>query len=1010
MPFFFSLDPYRKLAYTHNIPPSFACLANKLMTTQNSKFRRLLADIVALIVVAQCGSVVTSIAAQPIDFARDIRPIISKCIACHGPAKQENGLRLDNAKDAAKLKAIIAGKPELSGVIKRVTSTDPDLRMPPVETGEPLTNTQIETLRSWISAGAEFSPHWAFQPISEVNPPKVSSSWMINEIDPFIFERLQNQQLTPSKLADKATLLRRASLDLIGLPPTVHELTIFLKDNRPDAYERQVRRLLSSPHYGERQARNWLDLARYADSNGYTIDGPRSIWPWRDWVINALNSDMPFDQFTTEQLAGDLIPNATSSQILATGFHRNTAYNEEGGTDPEQFRVERTIDRTNTTGTVWLGLTVGCAQCHDHKYDPIRQRDYYQLYAYFNQAEEPKISVNSDEVNARIKLLKSELANLQRKVPNAKAAEIPSNDFINQFRFASGNDFQVSPVMKASAKVATLKAQPDFSILASGPSTQAETYQIQIKSPLAKVTAIRLEALTDPTLPKTGPGRASNGNFILSRFSLTVNGISTPLSTADADIEQDKYPVKDAILGLPKRGWSINPGPSSNLNQPRTAIFRLAKPLSITPDSELLVELQFPDKPAGYHIGKFRLSVTDAANEFLDLPIEAQKIVTSTLAPLETSQKQAFMDLVQLKSKQVDPQAVALRDRIRKLEETTTSLAISEAEKLRTTRILQRGDFLQPGDTVFATTPQVFDSNTVPAPTSSQTRLELAEWLTNRNHPLTSRVAVNREWQKFFGTGLVETENDFGLQGSLPTHPELLDYLAKRFMNHGWSLKQLHYLITTSATYRQSSHHRNDITIKDPQNRLLGRQNRLRLDAETLRDNALTVSGKLSPVIGGPPVFPPQPAELFQFTQSQRSWVTSSGPDRYRRGLYTWIWRQSRHPLITTFDGADAQVACTKRNRSNTPIQALHLANDPVFVELSTKWASQLMADHSSSDDVQKLQYLYQAALNRMPLKIELDQLSNLLKSERLTGRSEIQSWTTIARVLMNTDEFITRE
>ena len=719
---------------------------------------------------------------------------------------------------------------------------------------------------------------------------------------------------------------------------------------------------------------------------------------------------MPFDQFTKEQLAGDLIPKATSSQILATGFHRNTAFNEEGGTDPEQFRVERTIDRTNTTGTVWLGLTVGCAQCHDHKYDPIRQRDYYQLYAYFNQSEEPKISVNSDEVNARIKLLKSELADLQSKVPNAKAAEIPSNDTINQFRFASGNYFQISPVVKASAEFATLKAQPDFSILASGPSTQAETYQIQIKSPIAKVTAIRLEALTDPSLPKTGPGRASNGNFILSRFSLSVNGIETPLITADADIEQDKYPVKDAILGLPKRGWSINPGPSSNLNQPRTAIFRLAKPLAVTPDTELTVTLKFPDKPAGYHLGKFRLSVTDAANEFLDLPIEAQKIATSTLAPLETSQKQAFMDLVQLKSKQVDPKAVALRDKIRKLEETTTSLAISETDKLRTTRILQRGDFLQPGDTVFAATPQVFQSNTIPDSTSSLTRLDLANWLTHRNHPLTSRVAVNREWQKFFGTGLVETENDFGLQGSLPTHPELLDYLAKRFMNDGWSLKKLHYLIVTSATYRQSSNHRNDITTKDPQNRLLGRQNRLRLDAETLRDNALKASGKLSPVIGGPPVFPPQPAELFQFTQSQRGWLTSTGPDRFRRGLYTWIWRQSRHPLITTFDGADAQVACTKRNRSNTPIQALHLANDPVFVELSKEWATQLVADHLSSDDVKRLQNLYQTALNRMPLNPELDQLSNLLKSERSKGRSEIQSWTTIARVLMNTDEFITRE
>ncbi|MEI7923920.1 MAG: PSD1 and planctomycete cytochrome C domain-containing protein [Planctomycetota bacterium] len=948
---------------------------------------------------------------QKTSFASDIRPILSKCITCHGPSKQENGLRLDNARDAAKLKAIVAGHASESGLIKRVTSADPDLRMPPVETGNPLTPKQVETLRNWIDSGAEYTPHWAFQPITNPQPPDIKTAWVKNSIDPFILSTLNRLSLTPSPEADKASLLRRVSLDLTGLPPTPAESIAFQNDRRPDAYEHQVQRLLASPHYGERQARHWLDLARYADSNGYTIDGPRSIWPWRDWVIKALNQDMPFDQFTLEQLAGDLIPNATQEQILATGFHRNTAFNEEGGTDPEQFRVERTIDRTNTTGTVWLGMTVGCAQCHDHKYDPIRQRDYYQLFAYFNNVDEPKISVNSPKVQAEVQQLKRQLADLETQNPLARSPALPTNDEINQFRFASRNAFQIAPISKAIALKASLEIQPDQSILASGTNAGGETYKIQFKSPFAKLSAIRLETLTDPSLPKTGPGRGSNGQFRLLKVRLSQNNQNLPLSSADADIEQTGFPVSETIQSTPMaKGWSTHSGTADGPNQPGTAIFRLSNEMAVSADSIFTLELQFPDKPAGAAIGKFRISVTDAGTLFLNLPIPAQAIITSTLAPLEPSQKQAFIDLVQLKSQKADPKAVRLRTLIRTLEETTTSLALSVPASPRTTRILQRGDFLQPGEPVNANTPQVFDHlKPIPEKTAPD-RVQLAKWLTRPDHPLTSRVAVNREWQKFFGSGLVETENDFGLQGSLPTHPELLDALASRFMADGWSLKRLHYLIVTSATYRQSSRHRPDLNAMDPQNRYFGRQNRLRLDAETIRDNALAVTGQFAKTIGGPPVFPPQPAELFQFTQSQRGWKTSTGPDRYRRGLYTWIWRQSRHPLLTTFDAADALTACTRRNRSNTPIQALHLANDPVFVELAESWARQVLALHPSASDTTRLQSLYQASFNRPPADPETARLLHLISSERSAGHSEQQSWTTIARVLMNTDEFITRE
>ena len=978
------------------------------MTTQNAQIPPRLA---ALVIVIMTAAATSASSAETPDFARDVRPILSKCVACHGPAKQENGLRLDNARSAAKLKAIVAGQPDHSSILKRAQSNDPDLRMPPPDTGPALSAQQVETLRQWIAAGAEFTPHWAFQPIANPQPPETNNHWAVNEIDPFIWAELQKRQLVPSHSADKATLLRRASLDLIGLPPTPDETRAFLQDTRPNAYELQIQRLLASPHYGERQARHWLDLARYADSNGYTIDGPRSIWPWRDWVIKALNADMPFDRFTTEQLAGDLIPNATRDQILATGFHRNTAFNEEGGTDPEQFRVERTIDRTNTTGAVWLGMTIGCAQCHDHKYDPVSQRDYYSLYAYFNNADEPKVSVNSSAVTARVKTLKSRLADLEKQNPLARSAAIPTNDEINKHRFASRNGFQPATIIKATAAQASLAISSDQIVTASGPNPAGDTYKIQLKSTLARITAIRLETLTDSSLPKNGPGRAANGNFILSRIRLYQNGQELKFSSADADLEQPGHPAADAISTKPgAKGWAINPNGKSALNQPRTAVFKLAKEISLPPQSELTLELQFPEKPAGYTIGKFKISLSDGADEFLALPVDAQKIILSTLAPLEPAQKQAFVDLVQLKSNKADPAAVALRDEIRKLEETTTSLAMSAPARPRVTHIFKRGDFLQPGDPVQAGPIASISSGSTLSPNENQSRLQLAQWLTSPTHPLTARVTVNREWQKFFGTGLVETENDFGLQGSLPTHPALLDYLARRFMNDGWSLKRLHFLIVTSATFRQASKHRPDLAAIDPQNRLLGRQNRLRLDAETLRDNALTVSGQLTNTIGGPPVFPPQPAELFQVTQSQRGWAVSTGPDKFRRGLYTWIWRQSRHPLLTTFDAADPQVACTRRNRSNTPIQALHLANDPVFVELASQWANRLLHEKSIGTDHDRLHFLYQSAYSRAPLPSEIKHLLKLLAAERSGGRSEADSWTTIARVLMNTDEFITRE
>jgi mono/diheme cytochrome c family protein len=734
---------------------------------------RILLSVVALFTFTLSAS-----AEEKVDFGRDIRPILSNnCFKCHGPAVQKGKLRLDERDSAINKGAITPGKHADSELIKRLLLPDSeDGRMPPVGVAERLTPDQVAKVKAWIDQGAEYPPHWAFVPpkrpaVPILAPLRVAA----NPIDAFIVARLQKEGLKPSPQADKATLIRRITLDLTGLLPTPKEVEDFLKDESPQAYEKVVDRLLASPHYGERQARHWLDLARYADSNGYTIDGPRLIWPYRDWVIKAVNDDMPFDQFTIEQLAGDLLPNATMQQKIATGFHRNTSFNEEGGTDAEQFRVERTIDRANTTAAVWLGLTAGCAQCHDHKYDPVSQKDYYRLYAFFDSCDEP-------------------------------------------------------------------------------------------------------------TMPIGGP----------------------------QDLEATIAKLNEMEFWLQKNGG----------------------------DRE---------------------------------------------------------------------EIAVIWNQIKRLQgKVPTTLVMRERKAPRETFVQIRGDFLRKGEVVQPTYPTAL-APVANAPDSPKrlTRLDLAKWFTSAQNPLTARVTVNREWQKFFGRGLVETENDFGLQGNFPSHPELLDWLAVEFRESGWSFKKFHKLIVTSATYKQSSEFVKVFYEKDPRNLLLGRQSRLRLEAEIIRDVSLSASGTLNPKLGGPGVFPPQPKEVFLFTQSNHPWVESKGPDRYRRGMYTYIWRQSQHPLLTTFDAADAQVACTKRNRSNTPLQALHLANDPVFVEFANALGARIVAE-GPSDAAGKISFAFRVCFSREPTTQETARVQAYLDAKRKADPKT--AWAAVARVLMNLDEFITRE
>jgi mono/diheme cytochrome c family protein len=787
----------------------------------------------------------------PVDYLRDVKPILTRhCVSCHGATKPRSGLRLDTAAAAWRGgkggPAVVAGKGEESPLVLALLGEGDGERMP--LNRPPLATPQIDTIRAWIDQGAhapaDESPgvatasHWAFVAPTHPTPPPVRrDDWPRNPIDRFILARLDRDGIAPSPEADRATLIRRLSLDLIGLPPRPDEVASFLADPRPDAYERLVDRLLASPHYGERWARPWLDLARYADSNGYSIDAPRSIWKYRDWVIDALNADEPFDDFTIDQLAGDLRPGATLAQRVATGFHRNTPINEEGGIDLEQFRVESVMDRVSTTATTFLGLTIGCAQCHDHKYDPITQKDYYRLFAFFN---------NDDE----------------------------------------------------------------------------------------------------PVLPVATPGQVARRDAVEAEVASYLKSI----------VDQDPS------LRERQRAWEDGLDMAGRQRQSQ--------------------------------------EVRAAFDVVFDKRSEAQQGVVFA----------AFIDQ--------DPKVRDHRRAIAKIRSKAprivTTMVLKAREKPRDTHLFIQGDFTRPGVPVTPGVPVALP----PLEASQPSRLDLARWLVDPKNPLTARVTVNRLWQGHFGRGLVETDDDFGTQGAPPSHPELLDWLATDFVARGWSLKAIHRTIVTSATYRQSSRVRPDLASVDPDNRLLARQSRLRLDAELIRDSALTASGLLTRRIGGPSVFPPQPDGVMALGQMRRPWTVSRGPDRYRRGLYTFFWRATPHPALVVFDAPDATRACTRRVRSNTPLQALTLLNDSAFFELARALAGRVVAE-SPDDDRARLSHAFRLCLSRPPTPREQARLLALLDDLRpempsgpdaFAGGDDHAPWTAVARVLLNLDEFITRE
>ena len=980
--------------------------------------------------------------ASAADYSRDIQPLFAEhCLECHGPDDSKGGLVLTSRDAALKelksgAKGIVPGDAAASSLIERVTTSDLEDRMPP-KAKKPLKAHEIELLKAWIKDGAKFDQHWAYKPVVQ---PKVEGGG--HPIDTFVHAKLAEKKIAPSTEADRYTLIKRVHYDVLGLPPSIAEVDAFLADQSPKAYEAMVDQALSSPHYGERWGRHWLDAARYADSDGYEKDRARpDAWRYRDWVIRAVNDDLPFDQFTIEQIAGDLLPDATPEQIVATAFHRQTLTNTEGGTDQEQFRIEAVMDRTETTGAVWLGLTVGCARCHTHKYDQITHKEYYQLFAYYNNGDEvtKQVPTSPEAWNEYVKAngdAAKKLVPLQKQLDAAKAAlptKLPEWEKGVQAKLAEARKLKTkasyTPLditsLEAKSK-AKFKKLPDGSQIATGKAPKADTYTLELAPTTEPLASVKLEVLPDDSLPSKGPGRSNNGNFVLSEFKLLrgpnlAKAIEVPLHSPKADFEQKGFAAGATQDGNGGTGWAVN----GQTGKPHHLTFQLIEPLKA--GEKLFVRLdQDYTKSTEHTLGRFRLLGSSKVTEESIAPADVVKILgeePKRRNPVVIMPLWAWLE-------KVDPDVVAaakaLEDAKAKLPKPPLMDARVIAQRStspRSTHLLHRGDFLQPAEEVQPGTLAVLPK------TSRSTRLDFAKWLVSAENPLTPRVTVNHIWGKLFGEGLVTTAADFGVRGAKPTHPELLDYLAAEFMQQGWSRKKLLRLILTSATYKQESKHRAEMLEIDPKNTLLWRQNRLRVEGEIVRDLTLAAAGLLSPKIGGPSVFPPMPADVAALSYAGNfSWKTSPGPDRYRRGLYTFFKRTAPHPDLTTFDCPDANTTNIKRTVSNTPLQALTTLNAEAYAEAAQALAKNVL--QASKDDTARLNQALRLCITRPGSDRELKALRSLLEESRAYYRAHAEeaktalasqtapgipteenaAWVAVARIILNMDEFITRE
>ncbi len=963
-----------------------------------------------LFVLSLCLSQVHSLSADDsIRFGQDVLPILStNCFACHGPDEsvRKGNLRLDIEQDAKAAHdsgvTIVPGNPDESILIQRILSTDADVVMPPPDSHNQLKPEQIATLKQWIKEGAVWGRHWSFEPIVR---PEGSAVDSVAAIDAIVEKSLSEKQLKLSPAASPHQLIRRVALDLTGVPPTVEMADAFAANLTNDAYEKLVDNLLQNPQFGEHWARVWMDLARYADTKGYEKDLGRTMWPYRDWLVNSINSDMPLDQMTVEQLAGDLIPNATTDQLIATAFHRNTMSNDEGGTDDEEFRTIAVKDRVDTTLQVWMGLTAGCAKCHSHKYDPISQHEYYGLYAIFNQTQDadryddaptfeiptPAIDEERSRINARITELKDKLA----------AAEQASSK-------AEESDWNFGPVSEAASdNAATLTVQDDNSILATGTNPQEDVYTLTLPVKAGRHTVFRVEVLTEKFPDgQVGVGRnPRDPNFVLSELEveLLTDGEARRLmlTNARADYSQDGWPVANALDGDKKTGWAVSP----RQRERHAALFAFAEPLQLDTDAKLRITMR-------QHYGdslvlrRFRVATSGLDADTIELPqpsADERRVIDELAA--------ANKELADLNSRL--PRIPVLR-------------ALEES-KQRVTKIHRRGNFLDQGDVVTATLPAAFHKLDAEP---SLNRMAMAKWLMSRENTLTARVWANRIWARVFGIGIVETEEDFGALGALPTHPELLDLLASEYRDNGWSLKKLLKTIVMSHTYRQSSEVTAKLREVDPRNQLLSRGPRFRLSGETVRDESLAVAGLLSKKMGGPPVMPPQPDGLWRSTYNGQKWVNAEGEDRFRRALYTYLKRTTPYPSMTTFDAGSGEVCQIRRIRTNTPLQALVTLNDPVYLEAAGALAAAMAtADGDASTkaavglrralirplhrgEILPLIKLHQdASQEYSALNEEAEVLIKSAGTKTPEGLSnaEYAAWIVVANTILNLDEFLTK-
>jgi mono/diheme cytochrome c family protein/prefoldin subunit 5 len=1091
-----------------------------------------------------------------VDFVRDIQPIfVKRCSECHGPDKQKGRLRLDIKTEALRggdsgTPLLVPGKSSESEIIRRVTTDDSDDVMP--AKGERLTPDQINLLRAWIDQGAvwpevDARKHWAYlTPVRPPLPRVKNSRWVRMEIDHFILSRLEKEGLAPSKEADRTTLVRRLSLDLTGLPPTPQEVEAFLGDRSAKAYERLVDRLLDSPHYGEHIGRWWLDLARYADSNGYQVDLARSIWPYREWVINAFNRNLRFDQFTVEQLAGDLLPHATLTQKIATGFNRNTKINDEGGGDAEEYRTKAVKDRVATTATTWLGLTMMCAECHSHKYDPITQEEYYRFYAFFNNTTdggnysvEPTVGVPAPTLQAKVNSLHKRIAEVQGELLRAEArlpieqadwerrvaaklqtpvGDVHRNIALNlplthslsssegervsggrvRGRFveriqergkshkdgpplpgpllsSQGREGEIQGSFSASRLNSTAVGEgrgsvrarsnvwipldltnavsvggstftnlDDRSILATGVNPIYDTITVEAETDLENITAILLETLPDPSLPQKGPGRwGKTGNFILDEFAASArpkngsNADSTNVvfSHATADWEQQYYRAEHAVDRNPKTGWAIGP----QFGKRHFLIAGLKDPIRHAGGSRLAFRLEH------YHgnshtIGRIRLSVTSETDPAALWPHDPEigELLNTPAAQRTEEQSRklaAYYRSVSPTIRSLERELFRLNEREAELANTKyTTLVMQERPEPRETFVHVRGNFLDKGKVVSPGVPAFLPS--LP-PNESPNRLALARWLIDPENPLTARVTVNRLWERFFGTGLVKTSEDFGVQGEAPSHPELLDWLATEFTRLGWDVKAIQKLIVMSAAYRQSAATTDGMLNKDLFNRLLARGPRFRLDPEIVRDQALAVSGLLNAEIGGPSVYPVQPANLWKEIGFLRpeigmdEWPLSEGRDLYRRGVYTFWRRVCTYPMFATFDAPSREVCTARRPRTNTPLQALAALNESTLLEAARVFAQRIM-QQGGARPAKQIEFAFRLCTSRPPTTFERERLLSFYEQqvrsfERDPAAAEallnvgfaerppnldlrqLAAWMMVANVLLNLDEMVTK-